>query len=198
MAERVGFNRRALVARGGALGGGLLAGGALAGGAVAGGLVGTERAGAQGGFPGGDLLVLSISLGLEQTLVTVYTAATGSGRLGDGEQRLLELLGGHARVRARALREVIGPASSRSGRPRPGEVPGLDAIDGSRGWLELALGFESQAYLSYLDAVGELIDEESVRLSAQLGAGTAQHLALLRERLGRAPSPSPFETGAGA
>ncbi len=183
MAERVELTRRR------ALG---LAGASALGLAGGGGLVRALPALAQAS----DSTLLAAPLAIERTLSIVYTAAGKSGLLGGPDRTLAETLRQNAVLAARELDVQLGEggaeASQQSG---TAEIPGLDSVRSARGYFELALGFETQAYLAYLDAVGSSRDSGTVRLACSLAATGAQHLAVLRQQMGLPATPSAFETG---
>lgn len=58
------------------------------------------------------------------------------------------------------------------------------------------LALESEAVRLYHDAIGELRDERLLPTFAAIMANHGQHLVVLRQRLGRDPIPTAFETGA--
>lgn len=177
--------RRALVARAGTL----LAVASVP--AVAGGLVVGAPAAAQTA----DDALLATATGLEQTLIALYGSALSSGRLDTSQTQLAETLREHARLHLKALeRSLSGFARGAAGRG-DSTIPGLGRVRSGEGYMQLALGFENQAYLAYLDAVGPLESADTRRLVASIAASSAQHLALLREQLGRQPVPDAFETG---
>lgn len=175
-------NRRTLLLRAGALGAGA---------------VGTPlllAAGAAG--QGDESTVLARSLGLERTLQTIYGAALRSGEPGGGSRQPFERLLRDARAHERLLREASGGLAGPPKRPRARDVAGLGGLGGARAYSRFALNFETQAYLSYLDAMGTLSTPAALSTAAELGGSCAGHMALLRLELGRDPAPEAFETGA--
>jgi len=179
-----GLTRRALAHRGGA------AALAASSSTLIGGLI-VDAANAQS-----ESFDASISaiIGLENTLVVVYEEALASGKLSDESRQLANVFGRQSAEQARLLRSLLTTTAP----PRPphaSEVTGLGDVKTGRGYIEVAGNFENQAYLGYIDALDSATEKEPILLLSQLAAGTAQHLALLREALGHLPAPSAFETG---
>jgi hypothetical protein len=160
---------------------------------VAGGLTLPGSAAAQTAQDPADTLLIP-AIGIEDTLVSVYGKAAGSGRLNPSERRLVALLGEQSKEHARILRDELSDEAEFP--PAGGEVPGLGAKTPARGYFETALTFENQVYIAYLDTIGGLEPGETSLIVSGLAAGTAQHLALLRQALGRDPILGPAETGA--
>ena len=185
MSEPAGITRRTLAIRGSA-GAGALALGGL--GALA------PMAGAQ---PAPTDTVVAAAIKLELTLTTVYGAMAASPVTDSANREMARELGRQCALHAARLESLLVGTRAPGG-PDRNEVPGLSEVSSQNGFLELALGLENQVYLSYLDALGEFSEPADVLLLAQLAAGTAQHLALLRRALGRVPVPSAFETGTAA
>jgi hypothetical protein len=184
MAPERGLTRRGLARRG--------AGIALA--ASSSGLIGGVLAGPAGAQSSVFDDAVSSVIGLENTLVVVYGAALRSGALSDDDRELATVFGQQAAAQAKLL-EQLQPTASPPKRPKPSEVAGLGSVNNGRRYIEVAGNFENQAYLGYIDALDAATDRRSILLISQLAAGTAQHLALLRQALGHVPAPSAFETG---
>jgi len=137
---------------------------------------------------------ISAIIGLENTLVVVYEAALASGALSDENRKLANVFARQSAEAAKLLRKLLTTAAPPRP-PRKDEVNGLGDVNTGRRYIEVAGNFENQAYLGYLDALDSSTEKEAFLLLSQLAAGTAQHLALLREALGHLPAPSAFETG---
>ena len=140
--------------------------------------------------------VLLGPIGLEDTLGFVYGSALRNGRLNEADRRLVEILGEQSRVHARLLRAELSDESVFP--PTTGEIPGLGPGTSAREYLETALGFENQVYLNLLDAIATLEPGATSLAVTGIAGSTAQHLALLRQALGRPPILASAETGAQA
>lgn len=132
--------------------------------------------------------ILSTSLGLQRALLRVYEAALDNGNLGAPDTKLARMLAGQAERHIKALTRVTELGTGTGGSAPAGPRS-------AKSWFESAYGFETQAYISYLDAVAALDSRNLIALSVALGQNTAEHFVLLRERLGIEPIPTPYETG---
>ena len=182
------ISRRALAARGREAALALGSGSVLVGAAL-----GAARAAAAGT---GDTQVLA-ALRVQQTLRTTYGVALRSGKLSGHDRDLAAKFGAQSQAHAKLLAGLLGPNVDPAGPPKPSEVAGLGDVGNGRRYLELALGFEGQAYLGLIDALDSFSEQQPVLILSQLAASTAQHLALLRIALGTLPAPSAFEAGNG-
>lgn len=144
-----------------------------------------------------DDTLLAGSIGLIRTLETIYATARRSGRLEGPPARLVRVLEREEFESSELLAQQVGGGAAIPRAPDPGQIPGLADVATGRGYFELALGFESQAYLSLLDAVGALANPDSVGVAARIAAASAQHLTALRRALGEKPIAGAFELGAG-
>ena len=183
-----GITRRTLATRGGAGALALTTSGTLLG-ALAG------AAGAQEVSTGERTIGSAIDLQLK--LSTVYDVMAASPITDSTNKAMARELGRQNVLHAARLEDFLTDTKPPP-KPSPSQIPGLSTISSQNGYLELALGFENQTYIAYLDALSDFSEPPEVLLLAQLAAGTAQHLALLRRALGRIPVPSAFETGAAA
>ena len=183
-------SRRELVRRGIAIGGAVVAAGAIPF------FLRVRNAFAQAED---DASVLEAAVGLEQQAVVAYTAAADSGKLGRSE-RVARLFAGqeqeHADGLTRALRDRGG-----SPPPKPAgamDIPGLAAAAGGDAMdiLGFAVELETMAVAAYYDAHGKLGAPELLATGASIMGNEAQHLVVLRQALGRNPSPRAFVTGA--
>ena len=146
-----------------------------------------------------DSAVLEAAVGLEQQAVFAYTTAAESGRLGKSARvaRLFaEQEREHAEGLTRALRDRGGSPPAKPDGVK--DVPGLaeatagDALDITNFAVEL----ETMAVAAYYDAHGRLSAPELLSTAASIMANEAQHLVVLRQALGKDPSPNAFVTGA--
>jgi rubrerythrin len=142
-----------------------------------------------------DVQVLQAAVGLEQRAVFAYGAAVP--RLDGRTARLAEHFRGqeeeHAAGLSEALRNRGGHPPSKPESAR--EVPGLArALSGGRGAiLRFAVALEETAVAAYYDAARDLRDPRLLADVARIIGNESQHLAVLREALGRDPVPSAFE-----
>ena len=183
-------SRRDLVRRGIALAGTVVAAGAIPQ------LLRVRNAFAQADS---DAAVLEAAVTLEQQAVLAYTAAADSGKLGRSEA-IVRLLARQEQEHADGLAKSLGElgASAPAKPAAPKDVPGLaEATRGdSRDILRFAVELETMAVAAYYDAHGKLTAPELLSTSGSIMANEAQHLVVLRQALGRNPSPRAFVTGA--
>jgi rubrerythrin len=146
----------------------------------------------------GDAEVLKAAIGMEQAAEFAYTAIADSGKLGrlDPVARLFaQQEQEHAGALTRALRDRGGspPAKPMSAE----DVPGLvEATAGSaREVMAFAGELETAAVAAYYNALAKLEAPELLSMAASIMANEAQHLAVLRESLGRVAVPEAFVTG---
>jgi len=146
----------------------------------------------------GDASVLEAAVGLEQQAVFAYTAAADSGKLGTSEpiaRLFAEQEQEHADGLARALRERGGSPPPKPTSPM--DVPGLAEAAGGNAVdiTNFAIELETMAVAAYYDAHGKLRAPELLATGASIMANEAQHLVVLRQALGKNPSPDAFVTG---
>jgi hypothetical protein len=124
---------------------------------------------------GTDESILEQALATEESLVIKY----------DGE-RFAEasLFARHCRDHLRGLRMAL---RNRGGRLKPN--------GGSVAAAARPIDLEDFAVRFYHEAIGELDDTRLLPLFAAIMANHGQHLVVLRQRLGRDPIPTAFETG---
>jgi hypothetical protein len=150
----------------------------------------------------GDEEILLGAVRLEQGLVVTYRTLAGSGDLdaragalarhfGDQEQQHLDVV-------SKQLQTLGGVVPSE---PAPDLVKaGREAVTGVHGQatlLAFAGALEQNAIAAYYEAQQALQRDAFLQTTAAIMANEGQHLALLREALGRPPVPSAFETGRG-
>lgn len=121
----------------------------------------------------GDSELIAALIELERRLERAYGAGDSA------TDRLFET---HSREHAEGLEQAL---RNRGGRP-PEEPPPAGGAP-----LEL----ESRAVASCHHAIGELRDGRLLPTFAAIIANHGQHLVVLRERAGRDPIPTAFETG---
>ncbi len=171
------ISRRALAARGREAALALGSGSVLAAAALA-----AARAAAAGT---GDAQVLA-AVRIQQTLRTIYGVALRSGKLNAHDRKLAAKFRAQSQAHAKLLAGLLGPGARLPKPPKPSAVHGLGDVRNGHRYLDLALGFEDQAYLGLIDALDSFSDQQPVLVLSQLAASTAQHLALLRSALGQA------------
>lgn len=147
----------------------------------------------------GDADVIERAVGLEQSAAFAYTAAANSGKLGAATRVARHFAvqeQEHADALTRALEGLGRSAPAKPTRPR--DVAGLGAAiaGGAHDILTFAVEVETMSLKAYYEAHGKLRDASLIATSATIMADEAQHLVVLRQALGRNPSPDAFVTGA--
>jgi rubrerythrin len=144
---------------------------------------------------GSEVQVLRAAVDLEQRAVFAYGAAAP--RLSGDDARLARRFQGQEEQHAAALSQAL---RNRGGHPPPPprrarEVPGLTrALSGGRpAILRYAVALEETAVAAYHDAARNFRDPRLLALVARIIGNEGQHLAVLREALGRDPVPSASE-----
>lgn len=174
---------------------GLALGGAVVAASAAPLLVGTSRAIAEAD---GDAEVLRATIGLEQAAAYAYAAAATEGRLGRATP-VARLFARQEQEHADGLSGALaGLGGNPPARPRrASDVPGLErAIAGSATeFLNFAVELETEAVAAYYSATAKLKSRELLSTGASIMACEAQHLVVLRQALGKNPSPDAFVTG---
>lgn len=144
----------------------------------------------------GDQAVLAAAIRLENTAVAAYDAALRSRRLDSQTTRLVQTLRAHEQEHAQALTVAL---RERGGAPPAGVERGLLPAAGrlrdQRAILAFAVELETMAVAAYYDAVGKLGDAKLLQAATSIMASEGQHLAVLRQALGRRPFPEAVETG---
>lgn len=145
-----------------------------------------------GARPMGDREVLVGLLALEQNSVLVYEQLVRSGELSGSAAAAARLFGGQERRHVDALTKALRTMGATSV-PRP---PGpQDPRGGSRELIRLAAEHEMECIRAYYEAHAKLRSPALLATAAGVMANEAQHLAVLRQLLGRDPSPVAFVTG---
>lgn len=149
----------------------------------------------------GDADVIERAVGLEQDAVFAYRAAAHTGKLGS-VTRVASLFAEQEQEHADALtRALAGLGGKPPAKPESaGDVPGLEraAAGSARELLTFAVELETMAVKAYYEAHGKLRNPRLISTSAAIMANEAQHLVVLRQALGRNPSPDAFVTGGAA
>jgi len=151
---------------------------------------------------GGDEEILLAALRLEQGLVVAYRTLAASGDLdaraaalarhfGDQEQQHLDVVSKQLQTLGGVVPSEPAPAVVKAGREA------LTGVHGQAALLAFAGALEQNAIAAYYVAQQALRRAEFLQTTAAIMANEGQHLAVLREALGRPPVPNAFETGQG-
>jgi hypothetical protein len=167
----VSLGRRELIRRGAAAGAGALAL-RLAGPAA---VAAADR---------GDREVLSEALGLERRLERMYASLA---RRGGPDAQTAELFASDCAEHARGLAIALANRGGTPGEGAGGQEPG--------GGPAAALRLETAAVAAYYRGHAAFGDAALLPTLTSIMANHGQHLALLRQRLGREPVTRAFETG---
>ena len=144
--------------------------------------------------PMGDREVLLGLLALEQRSVVVYEQIARSGKLSGSAAAAAALFGDQERRHVDALTQALRGMGATS-LPKP---PSPQDARGDAGELiRLAAGHEMKCIRAYYEAHAKLRSPALLATAAGVMANEAQHLAVLRQLLGRDPSPVAFVTGEG-
>lgn len=155
----------------------------------------------------GDAELLREAVELEQLASAAYVAAAAAGTLAPASAELAETLAGHESQHADVLAvqlEALGGA-----RPAPpAGLPAADALaerlqlqplsgalESDRSFLRWAHATELRQIGGYVEAARRALDVGLVQTLASILAAEGQHLAAVREALGRAPTGPAFEAG---
>ncbi|HWT25809.1 MAG TPA: ferritin-like domain-containing protein [Solirubrobacteraceae bacterium] len=146
-----------------------------------------------------DTDLVRASVWLEQLAVLCYER--GAGGLTGAERELAERFAGHERAHATAMETVLqGLTVTVRNRPVGEDVdwhlPGLGTGPRER-TLEQLAELEGWMLAGYRDMVRRTTELAILRSAGGVMAGAAQHLAVLRDALGRPAAPSAFERGGG-
>jgi Ferritin-like domain len=138
--------------------------------------------------------IVAAAVVLEQRAVLLYAAGRAGDFLEPGFARLVSRFEGQEREHVAVLQTVLEALGGAAPDP-PGGVRGLAQARTRRRFAELAIEVESELVAGYQDALGTLSDPKLIQTIGSIMASSGQHLALLRQALGREPVPSAFETG---
>jgi len=149
----------------------------------------------------GDRAVLGRLIVVERSAAVAYEQAAGAPSLSSRERAVARDFGAqereHVAVLGRAL-EGIG------GRPPSGDPAPADVRVGAKALAEVReradvlgflLGFELETVRLYYEAHQRLGRGALLRTTGAIMGNEGQHLAVLRQALGRDPIPTAFETG---
>ncbi len=143
--------------------------------------------------------ILEAAIGLEQGAVLAYTAAADSGKLDAENERAASLFARQDQEHADALTAALEDLGGVAPRKPSGsfDVPGLSEAlsSGQAAFVRFVIELETATIRGYYEATAKLTDPRLLSLGASIMANEAQHLVVLRQVLGRAPSPRAFVTG---
>ena len=149
----------------------------------------------------GDAGIIEGAVGLEQVAVFAYQAAVDSGALDKGVVPVAELFRDQEQEHADGLitaLEALGgkaPAKPMSVEDIDAVLPGLGDVKNQKDILNFAIELETAAVAAYYDAHQKLKDPKLLQTGASIMANEGQHLVVLRQALGKNPSPDAFATG---
>jgi rubrerythrin len=173
---------------------GLAAGGAVLGAALVPALLSVREAFAAA--PQNDAGILASAIRLENTAVAAYAAAVASGVLTPQFRRTAALFGRQEAEHAAALTAAL---KSLGGTPPAGtDAKLLAPLKSARSQTQVAqfaIELETMAVAAYYDASEKLRQARLLQTSAQIMSNEGQHLAVLRQTLGKDPVPHTFENG---
>ena len=143
-----------------------------------------------------DAAILASAIRLENTAVAAYAAAVNSGVLTPQFRRTAALFGRQEAEHAAALTAAL---KGLGGTPPAGAdaklLAPLKRARSQRQVAQFAIELETMAVAAYHDASKKLQQARLLQTAAQIMSNEGQHLAVLRQALGRNPVPNAFETG---
>jgi rubrerythrin len=173
---------------------GLAAGGAVLGASLVPALLSVREAFAAG--PQNDAGILASAIRLENTAVAAYAAAVQSGVLTPQFRRTAALFGRQEAEHAAALTAAL---KSLGGTPPAGTdaklLAPLKSARSQKQVAQFAIELETMLVAAYYDASKKLQQARLLQTSAQIMSNEGQHLAVLRQALGKDPVPHAFENG---
>ncbi len=146
-----------------------------------------------------DAELLSSIVSIEQASALAYDSAAERLAAERPLAQALAAFAGHEREHARTL----VPALEAAGGSAPAAPAGAAAVSGleralargRRATLGFALILEDAAVAAYYESQGKLRDRELLSRTAAIMGCQAQHQVVLRQALGRDPTPDAFVTG---
>ena len=173
---------------------GLVAGGAVLGASLVPALLSVRKAFAAG--PQNDAGILASAIRLENTAVAAYAAAVQSGVLTPQFRRTAALFGRQEAEHAAALTTAL---KGMGGTPPAGTdaklLAPLKSARSQKQVAQFAIELETMVIAAYYDASKKLQQARLLQTSAQIMSNEGQHLAVLRQVLGKDPVPHAFENG---
>lgn len=172
---------------------GLAGGGALLGASLAPALLSVRDAFAAAD---GDAAILTAAIRLENTAVAAYAAAAKSGKLTPKARAVARLFGRQEREHAAALSTALkGLGGTPPAGPDAKLLAPLARARDQTAILTFAIELETMAVAAYHDAARKLRDARLLRTGVQIMSNEGQHLVVLRQALGKDPTPNAFEIG---
>jgi bacterioferritin (cytochrome b1) len=138
-----------------------------------------------------DIEVLNRLLDVKNTAIAVYVA--GAPLLKGELLRLARQFIAHEKEHADVLAHAVLHAGGTPHKPRSSY--GFPAVRTQTDVLTLADGIERKAIAACIDALATLSTGELRARVASIVASDAEHLAVVRQALGRNPAPRAFEKG---
>jgi hypothetical protein len=139
---------------------------------------------------------LVTALKVEQTCVVAYEAIANSGHLSSRGTDLLRSLLDDDREHATQLGTALDAlAVTPPIPPRRATIRGLGDVKDDHSAARFAILLEQRAVAAYADVIRNLGDANLLRTVAGAMGTDGQHLVVLREAIGEAPVPRPFERG---
>ena len=173
---------------------GLAAGGAVLGASLVPALLSVREAFAAG--PQNDAGILASAIRLENTAVAAYAAAVQSGVLTPQFRRTAALFGRQEAEHAAALTTAL---KGMGGTPPAGTdaklLAPLKSARSQKQVAQFAIELETMVVAAYYDASKKLQQARLLQTTAQIMSNEGQHLAVLRQALGKDPVPHAFENG---
>jgi hypothetical protein len=139
----------------------------------------------------GDVEILNRLIDLEYYAIAAYTA--GIPLLRQPAARAAKQFLGQELAHASALSDLVKRARGKPSKPKAGYDLGHPR--GATDVLVLLHRLESEQLAAYLDMIPGLSPGRVRSATAAIFANDAQHVAVLRAQLGRAPVPAAFVTG---
>jgi rubrerythrin len=143
----------------------------------------------------GDRQFLRAAIRLEQMAVRAYDLAAMSRKLEGKARAAAEVFGAQEAEHLRALTSALEDLGARP--PAPRGVPGLrEALSGEGGAITAFLiELEERTIAAYYRAHATIRSAKLLATVTSVMANEAQHLVVLRQALGKEPSPRAFVTG---
>jgi bacterioferritin (cytochrome b1) len=140
----------------------------------------------------GDVEILNGLLDLEYHAIAAYAAGIPLLHLEDGGRAAEQFLG-QEMSHATALGELVRKAKGKPAKPRASYD--LGSPKSGKDVLELLHKLERAQLAAYLSMIPQLAPGKVRSAVAAIFANDAQHVAVIRSRLGLPPAPEPLVTG---
>ncbi|MCW3065580.1 MAG: hypothetical protein JWN32_2752 [Solirubrobacterales bacterium] len=143
--------------------------------------------------PSVDVDILNRALDVENTAIAVYTAATKV--LPADALALAKIILGQEMAHADALTKAVQQIGGTPNQPKGDYTSAIGQPKSQADMLRAAEMIENTAVTAYLDAIPKLTDPKLRQTVASILTDEAEHLSVLRERLGLPPVPAAFVRG---